>query len=330
MLNFTQKLILISVVTPLTVMAKTPQLPKQNEPQEKSITVNQSVWGNMNNRKIAKITQGRGQHWVGDGFPVNNMFAYDEKDVSPFLLLDYAKPISFSPSDEPRGVGMHPHRGFETVTIVYDGELQHKDTAGHHGTIGPGDVQWMTAASGILHEEKHSDEFTRKGGRLEMVQLWVNLPAKDKMSAPHYQEILNSNIPTVTLTDNMGSVRVIAGKFGDVKSNVKTFTPVQLYDIRAKEGASVTIPVTRGYTAMLLVLDGKLSIDNQTVNTGDLVKFTKDGDMVQLTANSDIKVLFMGGDPINEPVVGKGPFLMKTDAEIKQAYADLKAGKLQK
>lgn len=279
-------------------------------------------------RKIIEITQGRGQHWVGDGFPVNNMFSYGTDDnISPFLLLDYAKPTNFTPTTTPRGVDRHPHRGFETVTIVYEGELQHKDTAGNHGNIGPGDVQWMTAAHGILHEEKHSDEFTRKGGRLEMVQLWVNLPAKDKMSQPHYQEILSTTIPSFELANNNGSIRIIAGNFDNVKSKVKTFTPIDIYDIRLKEDATLDIPAKDGFNTLLLVLAGKADIDGKEIKAGDLVKFSKHGAIVSLTARSDLKALFLSGEPIDEPIVGAGPFVMNTEAEIKQAYTDFRSGK---
>jgi redox-sensitive bicupin YhaK (pirin superfamily) len=267
---------------------------------------------------------------VGDGFPVNNMLSYGrDHNISPFLLLDYAEPMDFSPSDVPKGVGQHPHRGFETVTIVYDGEVQHTDTAGNAGKIGAGDVQWMTAASGILHEERHSDDFTRKGGRLEMVQLWVNLPAKNKMSKPHYQEILNSNIPTVLLPNNAGSVRVIAGSFADIQSTVKTFTPINIYDIRVSEGKSVNIPVINGFNAILLVLSGKISIGKELLNASELAIFSEEGEIVALNAKSDTKILFMSGEPIDEPIIGKGPFVMNTQEEINQAFSDLRTGKLQ-
>jgi redox-sensitive bicupin YhaK (pirin superfamily) len=310
------KIVLICLIIPMLAIAHA---------ENSKLT---EIGGTMNYRKINEVTKGRGQHWVGNGFPVVNMFSYrTDEDISPFLLLDYAKPTNFSPSDSPRGVEQHPHRGFETVTIVYDGELQHKDTAGNHGVIGPGDVQWMTAAHGILHEEMHSDEFTRKGGRLEMVQLWVNLPAKDKMSQPHYQEIKSSNIPVVAISENKGCVRVIAGKFGDTASTVKTFTPVHLYDIRMQEETSLNIPVVSGYNAILLVLEGTARVDNKKINPGELVKFSNNGDMIALTALSNIKVLFMAGEPIDEPIVGAGPFVMNTEAEIRQAYNDYQSGK---
>lgn len=283
----------------------------------------------MNECKIKKITQGHGKHWVGDGFPVRNMISYNlDNNISPFLLLDYAEPTNFAPSNgEPRGVGQHPHRGFETVTIVYDGELQHHDTAGNSGSLGPGDVQWMTAASGILHEERHSDDFTRKGGHLEMVQLWVNLPAKDKMSKPHYQEIVNANIPTVTLANNAGLMRIIAGSYADTKGIAKTFTPINIYDIRVRQDKTLDIPVTNGFNTMLLVLNGKITIANKQINASELVIFSKDGEIIQFKADDDAKILFMSGKPIDEPIAGKGPFVMNTEEEINQAYSDLRAGK---
>jgi redox-sensitive bicupin YhaK (pirin superfamily) len=184
-------------------------------------------------------------HWVGDGFPVRSLFSYGDLGghVSPFLLLDYAGPHSFEPTHSRRGVGQHPHRGFETVTIVYDGEVEHRDSTGHGGIIGPGDVQWMTAGSGILHEEFHSDAFGRTGGPFRMVQLWVNLPAKNKMVRPGYQAILNTAIPSVNLLGGAVSVRVIAGNFGDVKGPAKTFTPINVWDVRLKRDANVSLDV---------------------------------------------------------------------------------------
>lgn len=281
----------------------------------------------MSNRKIQKITRGRSRHWVGDGFPVNSMFSYGSDDgISPFLLLDHAGPAEFAPAAVPRGVGQHPHRGFETVTIIYDGEVEHKDTAGNYGKIGPGDVQWMTAARGILHEEKHSAEFTRNGGRLEMVQLWVNLPAKDKMSSPRYQEIPEGNIPVVTLPGGAGMVRVIAGEFKGVKGAAKTFTPIHLYDIRLKAGAEVEIPVTIGFNTLSLVLNGDLHIADEIIRKQELAFFGLEGDSVLLKTATDTVLLFLSGEPIDEPVVGSGPFVMNTEDEIHQAFSDFRAG----
>ncbi len=281
----------------------------------------------MTNRKIQEIRNNNEKHWVGDGFFVSSMFFYErDHNISPFLLLDYAAPNDFAPSDTPRGVEQHPHRGFETVTIVYAGEVEHRDTAGNAGKIGPGDVQWMTAARGILHEEKQSADFTRKGGKLEMVQLWVNLPAKDKMSKPHYQEILNKNIPVVEATGS--SVRVIAGSFANAKGAAKTFTAVHLYDIRLKAGASLDIPVEKGFNASLLVLDGKIQIEGKTIASAELALFAPEGDMIVLKAEKDSKILFMAGEPIDEPVVGAGPFVMNTEAQIQQAFSDFRVGKI--
>lgn len=283
----------------------------------------------MGNRQIHKITRGSGQHWVGDGFPVNSMFSYNsDAGISPFLLLDHAGPADFAPASAPRGVGQHPHRGFETVTIVYDGEIEHKDTAGNSGKIGPGDVQWMTAARGIIHEEKHSHNFTRNGGRMEMVQLWVNLPAKYKMSPPRYQEILNKHIPVVTLPGGAGAVRVIAGEFSAIKGAAQTFSPVHLYDMRLKAGSEVEIPVIDGFNALVLVLKGRLHIADNIIHTSELAFFEAQGSSVSIKTEGDTVLLFMSGEPINEPVIGAGPFVMNTEEEIHQAFSDFRAGRI--
>ena len=282
----------------------------------------------MNNRKIQKITQGTGLHWVGNGFHVNSMFSYSHnQNISPFLLLDYASPTHFPPSNIQRGVEQHPHRGFETVTVVYSGEVEHRDTEGNAGKISPGDVQWMTAARGILHEEKHSVSFTQKGGTLEMVQLWVNLPAKDKMSVPRYQEILEKNIPVVKLNHDMGVVRVIAGQYTGIKGPALTFTPIHLYDIRLKADASLEIEVEPGFNVMLLVLNGALSIEGEKIHTKELAMLRTEGNVVALKVEKDTKLLFMSGEPINEPIVGMGPFVMNTKEEIDKAYSDYSSGK---
>lgn len=280
----------------------------------------------MTAKKIYKIIRKQESHWVGNGFPVHTLISYARnKGISPFLLLDYAGPAYFEPADNPRGVEQHPHRGFETVTIVYEGEVEHRDTAGNSGKIGPGEVQWMTAARGILHEEKHSMAFTKQGGMLEMVQLWVNLPAKDKMSAPHYQSILNAEIPIV---ETPGSkVRVIAGSFSDVTGAAKTFSPVHLYDISIQADNTLSVPVKNGYNAMLLVRSGILQIDSEQIKSSELVQFDLVGDSITLKAEADTKFLLMAGEPINEPVVGSGPFVMNTEAEIQQAFTDFRSGK---
>jgi redox-sensitive bicupin YhaK (pirin superfamily) len=284
----------------------------------------------MSRRTIRKISRGRGQHWVGDGFPVNSMFSYgSDEGISPFLLLDHAGPAEFTPAETPRGVGMHPHRGFETVTIVYDGEVAHKDTAGNSGVIGKGDVQWMTAARGVLHEEFHSEAFTQRGGRMHMVQLWVNLPAKDKMSAPRYQEILNTDIPVVPLPGNAGLLRVIAGDFSGANAPAKTFTPIHMYDVQLNAGGVAQIPMEDGFNIVVQMLEGSIRVGDEEVHAPELAIFASGNGDVEITATADAKFLFLAGEPINEPVVGAGPFVMNTESEIHQAFADFRAGRLQ-
>ncbi|NCT96139.1 MAG: pirin family protein [Comamonadaceae bacterium] len=269
-------------------------------------------------------------HWVGDGFPVRSLFSYGDHgaQLSPFLLLDYAGPAQFPPSDRPRGVGVHPHRGFETVTIVYDGEVAHRDSTGAGGTIGPGDVQWMTAASGILHEEFHSPAFTQRGGQLEMVQLWVNLPARSKMEAPGYQNILDAQIPGVDLPEGAGRVRVIAGAYRGHAGPARTHTPMDVWDVRLNQGKTARLPLIKGHTAALVVLAGTVLVNGEAVaREAQLVQFQRDGDALEIEANTDAKLLFLGGEPIEEPVVGHGPFVMNTREEIVQAFHDFQSGR---
>lgn len=285
----------------------------------------------MKLKKIAKMNRSTGTHWVGDGFPVNTLFSYQSqgKDISPFLLLDYAGPAVFEPSDRPRGVGQHPHRGFETVTIVYQGEVEHKDNAGNAGKIGSGDVQWMTAARGILHEEMHGRDFTKKGGTLEMIQLWVNLPAKDKMTAPHYQEILNKDIAVVKLSDNSGIIRVIAGEYAGAIGPAKTFTPINLWDVRMNAGRKIDLQLPAGFTTILLVLQGTVLVNGaETIKGKELAIFEREGELISLEATNDTIVLVLNGEPIDEPIVGQGPFVMNTQDEIDQAMADYRAGRI--
>ncbi|MDZ4361251.1 MAG: pirin family protein [Variovorax sp.] len=269
-------------------------------------------------------------HWVGDGFPVRSLFSYDTlgRHASPFLLLDYAGPAPFTPTTQPRGVGQHPHRGFETVTIVYKGEVSHRDSTGQGGTIGPGDVQWMTAGAGILHEEFHSEAFTRDGGELEMVQLWVNLPAKDKMATPGYQAIVDAQIPSVPLPEGAGSVRVIAGDYLGNKGPAHTFTPIDVWDLRLNQGAQVTLPVPEGHTAAIVVLRGTVQVNGETVvRDAQMVLLDRAGDALTIDANNDAVVLLLSGEPIDEPIVGHGPFVMNTRDEIAQAMKDFGSGK---
>ncbi|KKF87667.1 quercetin 2,3-dioxygenase [Stenotrophomonas maltophilia] len=269
-------------------------------------------------------------HWVGDGFPARSMFSYNThgQHLSPFLLLDYAGPYTFAPSNTPRGVGQHPHRGFETVTIVYEGEVAHRDSTGAGGTIGPGDVQWMTAASGILHEEFHTPEFSRRGGTLDMVQLWVNLPARDKMGAPGYQTLLAAETPSVDLPDGAGRVRVTAGRFHGHAGPARTPTPMDVWDIRLQQGHHTDLPVAEGRTLALVVLKGTVRINGgQPVGEAQLVTFDRSGEDVFVDADSDATVLLLSGEPIDEPVVGYGPFVMNSQAEIAQAVNDFNSGR---
>lgn len=278
---------------------------------------------------IGIYTSPRG-HWVGDGFPVRTLFSYDNlgKHISPFLLLDHAGPAEFTPTTEQRGVGQHPHRGFETVTIVYDGEVQHRDSTGSGGLIGPGDVQWMTAASGILHEEFHSESFARTGGKLEMVQLWVNLPAKDKMAAPGYQTILDSDIPRIALKDNAGSLRLIAGEFEGHTGPSRTFTPIDVWDLHLNAGRLLTLDLHEGRNSALVVLKGSVRVNaGESASVGQLVLFERAGRAVSLEAGEDAVVLLLSGEPIDEPIVGHGPFVMNSEEEIHQAFVDFQSGR---
>ncbi|WP_392890531.1 pirin family protein [Pseudomonas migulae] len=269
-------------------------------------------------------------HWVGDGFPVRTLFSYDNlgKHISPFLLLDHAGPAEFTPTTERRGVGQHPHRGFETVTIVYKGELEHRDSTGSGGKIGPGDVQWMTAASGIIHEEFHSEGFAQRGGTLEMVQLWVNLPAKDKMADAGYQTILDGDIPSIPLKDKAGSLRLIAGEFDGHTGPARTFTPVDVWDLRLNGGKSLTLDLHEGRNTALVVLRGTVQVNGlETVREGQLALFERNGHQLSLEANNDAVVLLLSGEPIDEPIVGHGPFVMNSEQEIHQAFADFQSGR---
>jgi redox-sensitive bicupin YhaK (pirin superfamily) len=281
-------------------------------------------------KKVISIHRGPPAHWVGDGFHVRSLFSYDgqAQSVSPFLLLDYGAPEEFAPSGQRRGVGEHPHRGFETVTIAYQGGVEHRDSAGNHGTIGPGDVQWMTAASGIVHEEWHEREFTRRGGTMEMAQLWVNLPAKHKMAAPAYQDIRSAQIPVVDVGTG-SSVRVIAGEFRGAKGPARTFTPINVWDARLKAGGRIELDLPDGHTALLAVLRGKVSINgDESAGPAELAILERAGTRVVLEAGEDATVLVLNGEPIDEPVVGYGPFVMNTPDEIRQAFSDFYSGRL--
>ncbi|WP_323122230.1 pirin family protein [Burkholderia alba] len=281
-------------------------------------------------KKIVGVYSAPRSHWVGDGFPVRSMFSYDSHGahLSPFLLLDYAGPAQFEPSRRRRGVGSHPHRGFETVTIVYQGEVDHRDSTGAGGHIGPGDVQWMTAAGGIVHEEFHSENFTKTGGTLEMVQLWVNLPAKDKLTEPGYQTLLNDSIPSVALPDDAGRVRVIAGEFDGARGPARTHTPMDVWDVRLNQGGRARFDVAEGRTLALVVLRGTVLVNGvEVAREAQLVQLARDGRDVEIEANSDATLLLLSGAPIDEPIVGYGPFVMNSEAEIRQAVDDFNSGR---
>jgi redox-sensitive bicupin YhaK (pirin superfamily) len=269
-------------------------------------------------------------HWVGDGFPVKSLFNYDRLGgrISPFLMLDYAAPTIFPPAAGPRGVGEHPHRGFETVTIVYQGEVAHRDSAGNSGIIGPGDVQWMTAAYGVLHDEFHSPAFTRRGGSLEMAQLWVNLPAKHKMSAPRYQGILNEQIPQAALPDAAGTVRVIAGTYEGLAGPAATFSELNVWDVRLNGGSSTMLKLPDGHCTAMALLRGAVGPEGSSeARDAELVLFDRSGTDIRLAASKDSQLLILSGVPIAEPIAGYGPFVMNTAAEIETAMVDFRQGK---
>lgn len=273
--------------------------------------------------------QGNDQgHWVGDGFPVRTLFFYQHlgKQMSPFLMLDYAGPAYFPATSERKGVGSHPHRGFETVTIVYEGEVAHKDSTGQGGIIGPGDVQWMTAGSGILHEEFHSERFANQGGALEMVQLWVNLPAKQKMTPPNYQAILNREIPAINLKGNAGVARIIAGELDGHAGPAHTFTPMNVIDLKLKKG-TVILPASNGWNTSLIILKGAIQAgDCGVAKDAQMLMFSNQGQDIELNVMEDSTALLLSGEPIDEPIVGYGPFVMNTQEEIAQAVEDFNAG----
>lgn len=281
-------------------------------------------------KKVQGIYRAPRQHWVGDGFPVRSLFSYQShgKQLSPFLLLDYAGPADFTPTTHRRGVGQHPHRGFETVTIVYHGEVEHRDSTGKGGVIGPGDVQWMTAGSGILHEEFHANTFAQRGGAFEMVQLWVNLPAKDKMATPGYQAIRSESIPQVALPDDAGSLRVIAGDYAGEQGPAHSFSPLNVWDIRLNQGKSAEFSLPVGWNSALIVLRGSVLVNGDAIaRDAEMVLLDAAGSTVTIEANNDALLLLLSGEPIDEPIVGYGPFVMNTQQQINEAIADFNSGR---
>jgi len=282
-------------------------------------------------KKLRSIQRSVGRHWVGDGFPVRTLLAYPNLGpvITPFLLLDYAGPAEFPPTAKRLGVGEHPHRGFETVTIVYAGEVEHRDSSGGGGRIGPGDVQWMTAASGLVHEEFHGREFARRGGTFEMVQLWVNLPASDKASPPGYQEILDGQIPAVDLPEGQGTVRVVAGEFAGKRGPAKTFTPMHVWDLRLDSDRRTDFALPDGWTTALVVLKGSLRVNgSEPVGEAEVGLFDREGSSICIDSAEGVKALLLCGEPIDEPIVGSGPFVMNTSQEIRQAVTDYQEGRM--
>lgn len=281
-------------------------------------------------KKVERIVAPPPKHWVGDGFDVHGFFPHGPltgERMSPFFLLDYNALTDFPPREEPFGVGPHPHRGFETVTIAYKGKVAHHDSRGNGGVIGEGDVQWMTAGSGLLHKEYHEQEYNRQGGPFQMVQLWVNLPAKDKMTEPKYQAITNVEMGRVAL-DQGGVVEIIAGAFAGVKGPAATFSPVHLYNLKMKKGERVELEFPEGYTTAILAMDGSATFnDSDSLSTNNLALFEREGKHITVDADEDNVLLVMSGEPLNEPIAQYGPFLMNTREEILQAMSDFQAGK---
>ena len=280
-------------------------------------------------KKVLGTHSAGSNHWVGDGFPVRNLFPSNGVDVNPFLMLDYAGPSRFEPAKKPRGVGEHPHRGFETVTIAYQGSVGHRDSAGNSGVIYPGDVQWMTAASGVVHEELHEAEFTKNGGIFEMVQLWVNLPKAQKMSKPRYQGITKAQIPVIEL-EGGGHARVIAGELLGRLGPAKTFTPVNLFDVILKAGERFELPLPEGDNAAVVLRKGDVLINGTDTLSGEalIAPLSEEGDAVTLEAKADTQLLILSGEPIVEPVASYGPFVMNTREELAQAVEDYRAGRM--
>jgi redox-sensitive bicupin YhaK (pirin superfamily) len=282
-------------------------------------------------RSVAGVFRSTPFHWVGDGFFVSSYFprpGLPAERVSPFLLMDYGPPRDFAPLAEGRrGVGWHPHRGFETVTIAWEGAVAHRDSTGQAGVIGPGDVQWMTAGGGILHEEYHEGDFTRRGGRMHMMQLWVNLPREHKMTAPGYQPITAADIPTVTLDGGAGTLRVVAGEHAGVRGPARTFTPITLLDANLAAGGALSVAPPAGHNAMAIVTSGRVKTGEAEAGAGELVLFRNDGERLELVATEAAHVLVLAGEPIREPIVQYGPFVMNTRQEIQQAFQDFEEGK---
>lgn len=280
-------------------------------------------------KKVLGIYSPSSPHWVGDGFPVKTLFSYDVfgEKISPFLLLDYAGPMMFQPSSNKRGVGVHPHRGFETVTLVYQGGVAHRDSSGQGGTIGPGDVQWMTAGSGILHEEYHSDEFAQTGGQMEMVQLWVNLPTSHKMTAPKYQAITAEQIPQFSILEGKGKIRLIAGELFNQKGPADTHTPMMVLDMSLTSGSKYLLPVAQAWSGIVMLRKGQANVNGQLVTEGQTMILSHEGQDIEIESPDTSELVILTGKPLGEPILGHGPFVMNTQAEIETAIKDFQQGK---
>jgi quercetin 2,3-dioxygenase len=284
----------------------------------------------MTTKNIETIVAPPSPHMVGDGFRVHTFIPSYElgmERMSPFLMLDYNAKFYFPPTDKPRGVSVHPHKGFETVTIAYKGKIAHHDSAGNSGIIGEGDVQWMTAASGILHKEYHEKEFSKAGGDFQMVQLWVNLPAKDKKSPPKYQEVVNSDMGKFELPNNGGLVEVIAGTYKGVQGKASTFTPVHLQNVKFNAGGKADFSFPSYYNTALVIIEGSVKVNNSTVAAIHFVLFKNEGEDFTVEATTDAVVLVLSGEPIREPIAAHGPFVMNTRAELVEAFDEFQNGK---
>ena len=286
----------------------------------------------MKTKTVEMVIAPQRYHWVGDGFRVNNYipstYGLDMERMSPFVLMDYNSKYTFGPSEKPKGVGVHPHRGFETVTIAYKGRIEHHDSSGGGGIIGEGDVQWMTAASGILHKEFHEREWSKKGGELQMVQLLVNLPAKHKMSNPRYQPIENAKMGRYLLGNNQGEIEVIAGEYMGMKGSAQTFSPMHLFNAKLKKGAEANFSFPENYNTALLIIEGSVVVNGtEEAPTDNFVLMANDGEQFTVEATDDAVVLILSGEPLNEPIAAQGPFVMNTRAELMEAYEDFHSGK---
>lgn len=280
-------------------------------------------------KQIKAIRKAAPSHMVGDGFKVKTFISSQMwQDLSPFLMLDYIEPTTYLPTDHPRGVDVHPHKGFETVSILWEGALAHEDSSGGKGNIYAGDVQWMTAGAGILHKEFHETEFSKKGGILHGAQLWVNLPAKDKSTPPSYQDLRSNDIPEVPIAGDLGKIRIIAGELEGVKGPANTFTRINIFDVHAKAHAAFNLKVTEADNTAMLVLKGTVMInDEQVAREGDMLVFEPAGDTIYIQTNNEAHLLLLSGEPITEPVAAYGPFVMNTQQEIREAINDFNAGK---